>query len=148
MSLYTANMSGQPTTDQDDFFRLKGAAGVLCKVKEIRVWQTGSTTLAMNGVQFVRGTSGGTGGTALDEYKMDITSVAASATAFRLPTADVATTDLTVKVGWNILQEMVWLATPELEITLGATQILGVRLLVGASLTGAGLNIIWEERSS
>ncbi len=130
-------------TDTGDFLQLRGAAGVICIVKEIRVWQESDTALAMNTIRIQRGT-GGAAGTGLTERENDIAGAAPLATAFSLPTTDVGTLDLDVHCGWNILQEFVWLPTPEFQIHLAASDHIGVSLRVADTLT-IGASIWWTE---
>jgi len=143
MSLYYVQANSLSVSDAGDFLQLRNPGGVICLVKEIRVWQTSDTALAMNAVRFNRG-AGGAAGAALTERLMDVAVADAVATGHSLPTTDVSSLDLDVHVGWNILQEMVWLATPELEIHLAANDHLGISLLTADTLT-IGASIFWQE---
>lgn len=145
MSLYYVQANSLSVSDAGDFLQLRNPGGVICLVKEIRVWQTSDTALAMNAVRFNRGAGGAAGASAPPTAReMDIAGASAVATAHSLPTTDVSSLDLDVHVGWNILQEMVWLATPELEIHLAASDHLGISLLTADTLT-IGASIFWQE---
>lgn len=141
--MYYAKGSAMAVTDTGDFLQLRNGAGVICRIHEIRVWQESDTTLAMNTVRIQRGV-GGSAGTGTSEDEMDIVSPASAATAFTLPTTDVGTLDLTIQCGWNILQEFVWLPTPDIQIHLAASDELGLSLRVADTLT-IGASIWWEE---
>ncbi len=143
---FVATTSGLSVTDTGDFLQLRNTTAVTCKIKEIRVWQTSDTTLAMNGIQISRGDSGAAGSD-VTNHEWDIGGPAAVADAFSLATTDVTTLDLDIRCGWNILQEFVWLPTPEFQIHLAESDHLGVHLVGTDSLT-MGWTIIWEEFGS
>lgn len=143
---YQTTASGLSVSDTGDFFQLRNAAAVVCYILEIRVWQTSDTDLAMNGIKFHRGASGA-GGTGLTEYEWDVSGIAASATAFSLPTSDVSADDLDLRYGWNILQELVLLPPPNLSWRLAASDDMGLALVNADTLT-VGCTVIWEEEAA
>lgn len=140
---FVATTSGLSVTDTGDFLQLRSTTGVICEVLEIRCWQTSDTTLAMNGIQISRGASGAAGSD-VTNHEWDIAGPGAVADAFSLATTDVDTLDLDIRCGWNILQEFVWLPTPEFQIHLAASDHLGVHLVNTDSLT-MGWTIVWRE---
>lgn len=143
-SLYQVTGTGLSVSTTNDIVQLRGAAGVIIKIHEIRVWQTSETTLAMNGIRLIRGTGGATG-TGLVEREFDIVGSAPAATAFSIPGTNVATgVDFDFEAGWNILQEFVYLPTPALRLHMAASDELGVRLINSDTLT-MGVTILWEE---
>jgi len=145
--IYYVQTNSIEVSDAGDFIQLRGGASRKCIIKEIKVWQDSATTLAMETVRIHRGTGAGNAGVALTVRSVDITSAAAVATSFRLPTADVSTLDLDIHDGWNILQAYVWLPTPEIEIEVTAGQDLGISILngPGTTITKVGASIFWEE---
>jgi hypothetical protein len=143
VGVFYTQANGLSVTDTGDFIQLRGAAGVRIEVLEIRVSQTSDTTIAMNTIRLHRGT-GGAAGTGLTEREWDIAGAAPAATGFSLPTTDVGTLDLDVHCGWNILQEFVWLPTPEFPLVLAASDHLGVSLLAADTLT-MNASILWAE---
>lgn len=145
MALYSSSGSSMTFAASTDLFHLRGAVGVVCRIKEVRLFQVGSTTLAMTGVKFIRGTGAGAGASEFTDYKMNITDSAPSATV-NVPTGNVSSLDFNHHMGWNILQEFVWLATPELEIVVGATQDFAVQVFHAQTL--GGFTIFWEESST
>jgi hypothetical protein len=137
------SFTGLSVTDDGDFFQLRSVANVLIIIHEIRVYQTSDTTLAMNGIEFNRGT-GGAAGNALTENKWNIGNPTVLGTAFSLATTDVGSIDLTMSLGWNILQEFLWLPTPQFRIELAAADHFGISLVNTDTLTIGG-NVVWEE---
>lgn len=140
---YQVQANTLSVTDTGDFIQLRNSTGVTCEILEVRVWQTSDTTLAMNAIRMRRGANGAAG-TELTERELDVAGAAPVATAFSLPTTDVNSDDLDIHCGWNILQEFVWLPTPEFQIHLAASDHFGVSLLIADTLT-IGANIIWRE---
>ena len=100
----------------------------------------------MNAIRMRRGTTGTVGGGVVTEEKWDEGGLAVSAVeAVSLPTGDVATITLGYTRGWNILQEFVFLPTPEFPMILrGSAEKLGVSLLNNDTLT-LGWGILWQE---
>ncbi len=147
--MYAASDANLAITDTGDMFQLRNGASVVTLIKEIRVFQESDTALAMNALTITRG-AGGTSGTALTEHEFDIADAAAGATAFSDDSASTAigvsvgTADWQVFFGWNILQEFVWLPTPETQLWLANSDHLGVALRVSDTLT-CGFSIVWEE---
>lgn len=141
---YVASHEGMAVSDISQFFQLRGAAGAVAEVLEVRVWQTSDVSLAVNAIHFERGT-GGAGGTdrANDEYVTDFPTALFDAfdTA---PSTEVTTVDLNIRVGWNILQEMVWLPTPEIQIWLKEEDDLALSLVTTDTLT-MGYTVSWRE---
>lgn len=141
---YQAGTNSIAVTDTGDFFQLRNGTNALVELKSIRVFQTSDTTLAMNAVNIIRGDTGA-GGVAMVEHEYgNITGPTAVAAALSLATTDVTNADLSFWGGWNILQEFVWLPTPELQIELVRSDHLGLALAVADTLT-IGVNVIWDE---
>lgn len=131
-------------TDNGDFIQLRMGSTTKAQILEIRVWQESDLTItAMHTLRIQRG-AGGAVGSALTEREYDIAGAGPVATAFSLPTTDVGTLDFDLHAGWNILQEFVWLPTPELQLPLAASDHLGVSLRVNDTLT-IGASITWVE---
>ncbi len=128
--------------DNGDFGALIGTAGTGGLVHEIRVWQTGTTTLTMDQLRITRGTLAA-GGAALVERDMDPTDTAIY-TGVQLPTTDV-TADYELHMGWNLLQEFVWLPTPRIQLLLNDGDDLGIGREGTMAHTGVGFSITWEE---
>lgn len=141
---YSASASSLSVTDTGDFFQLRVTGNIRVLVREICVFQTSETTLASNAVHIVRGTSGEAGGTGLDEYEVDNVMPSAGATAFSLPTGDVATTTWEKVIPWNYLQEVVWFPSPQFPLVLVQDDNLGISLLNTDSIT-LGVNVSWQE---
>jgi hypothetical protein len=141
--IFTTAAAALAVTDTGDFLQLRGAAGAIVEILEIRVSQTSDTTLAMNAISIQRGTAG-SGGAARSEYEYDTAGPTALVTAFSLATVDVGSVDLAVVAGWNILQEFVWLPTPEMQLHLAASDHLGISLLNADTLT-VNAQVTWRE---
>lgn len=135
-------------TDAGDFLLLAGTAGTRAKIHEIRVWQDALTTLTMDGLRFSRG-AGGSGGAALTEYDMDPGDTAVLA-ATSLPTVDVGTIDYQLHMGWNLLQEALWLPTPDQQLWLNDGDDLGIGRIVTSAVAHASVSVsvTWEEFGS
>ena len=130
-------------SDQGDFFQMRNTTGNRIEVLEIRVWQTSDTALAMNAIRIQRGV-GGSGGNAVTERSWDAGGKSVAATCFDTCTGDVGTLDLDIHCGWNILQEFVWLPTPEFYLILQPSDHVGLSLLISDSLT-MGASMLWQE---
>lgn len=141
---YTVSAEGVSVTDATQFFQLVGGTGACVEILEIRVFQTSDTALAMNALHIERGT-GGAGGTARteDEHSPDGPAAIASASDGS-PTTEVTGVDMNIRVGWNILQEAVWLPTPELQLWLKQNDDLAISLATADTLT-IGYTITWNE---
>jgi len=131
--------------DAGDFFHLRRAAGVAALIHEIRVWQRGSNTLAMGEFTLRRGTTAGSGGTGLTEQEYDTGGTNPAWTAFSLPTTDITVLDLQVGLGFNNLQQAVWLPTPKIQIPLRAGHDFGIGQEGGIAHTNVGVQVSWEE---
>lgn len=129
--------------DTGDFFQLVGGS-TPWRLLEVRVFQRGTTTLTMEVVRLHRGT-GGSGGTALTEYEYRTAGPASTIAAASLPTTDVSTDDWEYHLGWNMLQEAVFLPIPELWVPMKANDDLGIAQLTGTAHTGVGVTAVWEE---
>lgn len=129
--------------DTGDFFALVGGATPY-RVLECRVWQRGQTTIAMETVRLRRGT-GSAGGTALTtEAEYTTAGPAPVSQAVSLPTTDV-TSDWEYRIGWNLLQEVVWLPIPELWLPMKANDDFAIAQDSGTAHTGVGCTVVWEE---
>ena len=145
---YVTSTSGVTSlADTGDWFQLRNGASCIVEILEIRVFQHVETDIQLNGIRLARGV-GGAAGTGLTEYDYDVNNPAPVATAFSLPTTDVGTLDLEIRCGWNILQEFVWLPTPEIQIILHASDHLGIAPIVADAIAGVGCSITWQERRS
>jgi len=129
-------------TDTGDFIQIRNGSDTRIEVIEVRVWQTSDTALAMNAVRLHRGVSGAAG-TGLTEREWDNQSGTLGVTGFSMPTTDVGTLSLDIHSGWNILQEWIWLPTPEMPLILMNNEMLGVSLLIADTLT-IGVSITWQ----
>lgn len=142
--MYGASARNLSVTDAGDFLQLRNASDQLVVIHEIRVFQEPATpTLVLNGVNIRRGINGAVG-SSHSEWLIGKSGAAAGAAAFSLPTTDVDTADLDFFFGWNLLQEWVYLPTPETRIHLANSDHLGVALNADATAT-IGWLIIWEE---
>lgn len=130
--------------DTGDIFNLQGAthAG---RIVEVRVWQRGSTTLVMDTITMRRGVIGTPGGGTLTERLWDVSDTSPAFTAYSLPTDDVGTIDWEYSIGWNLLQEAVWLPTPELQLHLKLDDDFGIYTQASTAHTGVGVTVTWIE---
>lgn len=141
---YTSSAESMTITDATQFFQLRGATGATAEILEIRVFQTSDTSLAMNAIHFERGTAGAGGTTPTpDEWSPD-GPAAIYVAAHTGPSGEVGTVDWNYRQGWNILQEFVWLPTPEIQIYLKQDDDLALSLVTADSLT-MGYTITWIE---
>lgn len=129
--------------DTGDFFQLVGGS-TPWRLLEARIWQRGTTTLTMDTVRLHRGT-GGAGGSALTEYEYATAGPAATVAALSLPTTDVSTDDWIYRIGWNLLQEVVYLPIPRLWTPFKANDDLGIAKETTTAHTGVGVTVVWEE---
>ena len=129
--------------DAGDFFQLVGGA-LPWRLLEVRVWQRGAATLAMDTIIFKRGT-GGAGGTALTEHEFTTAGPAAVVAGASLPTTDVTGVDWQYSMGWNRLQEAVFLPPPELWVPFKANDDLAITRATTTAYTGVGVQVVWEE---
>lgn len=146
---YTVTDENITLVDAGDFFSLSDAAANAARIIEVRVWQRGTTTLTMDTLRFLR-TVGGSpaGGTGLSEREWDVSGAVAGRAALSLPTTDIetgGTLDWEYRVGWNLLQEMVWLPTPELQLHLASTAEFAIQTETGTAHTGVGYSVTWIE---
>lgn len=141
--VYMASASALAVVDGGDFFQLRNTTARSVLIHAVHVSQTSDLSItAMQFVNIRRGV-GGLAGTGLDEWENDVSGVAAGATAFSLPTTDVGTADWDAFFGWNILQEFVWLPTPEMRLKLKASDHLGIAI-ISDTLT-VNVTVFWEE---
>ena len=144
--IYTSNIEDQDTlADNGDFGVLTNGSGVFMFIHEIRIQQRDSPTLAMETIRITRGTAGGTGGTNETTYNYDILNPTAGGVLARLPTVDVSGSDLQLLVGWNLLQEFVWLPTPQMRLHMAISDRIGIGKLGTTSITGFSVQCTWEE---
>lgn len=129
--------------DTGDFFQLVGGA-LPWLLLELRVFQRGSTSLTVETLRLHRGT-GGSGGSALTEYKYGTAGPAATVAGTSLPTTDVSTDDWVYRMGFNLLQEAVFLPPPDLWVPFKTSDDLGVAQMTGTAHTGVGVNAVWAE---
>ena len=145
--LHTAQATGLTLlADAGDFGLLAGTTGTRAKIHEVRVWQTGTTTLTLDVIRISRG-SAGAGGGAMTEYDMDIGDTAVLV-ATSLPTTDVGSIDYQLHLGWNLLVEAVWLPTPDMQLVLNDGDDLGIGRVGTTAHTGVGFSVTWEEFGS
>jgi hypothetical protein len=141
---FTASADSVAVSDATQFIQLIGAAGVCIEILELRVFQTADTAIALNGIVIERGV-GGAGGTAATVSKWVAGGAAAVGTVnHAAPSSEVGTLDFTYRVGWNILQEAIWLPTPEMQLWLRPSDDLGVRL-TGTDILTIGYSLTWNE---
>ncbi len=145
--IYTAGAENLTLlADAGDFFNLEGgSADRAAEILEVRVWQRGAVTLVMDTIIMRRGVIGTPAGAAETEYSYDVSGTAPAWVARSLPTADVATTDLEIGVGFNLLQQAQWLPTPELQIPLRANDDFGIFTSTSVAHTGVGIQVTWAE---
>lgn len=129
--------------DSGDFFQLVGST-VPWVLLEVRVFQRGSTTIAMDSLLLHRGV-GGAGGTGLTEFEVTSAGPAPTVVAASLPTTDVGTDDWQYRQGFNLLQEQVNLPIPELWVPFGANDDLGITRATTLAHTGVGVQVSWAE---
>lgn len=131
--------------DAGDFFSLEGIVGRIAKILEVRVWQRGSTTLVMDTISMRRGAGAVLAGTSVVERSWDTTGTAPGLIAYTLPTVDVGTVDWEYSMGWNLLQEAHFLATPDMEIPLKEEDDFGLFTNASVAHTGVGVCVTWAE---
>lgn len=136
-------------TTAGDIFQLRNSTSRTLRIIEIRIGQTNITALENLAVQLVRGTGGSTG-TALTEYEWNVDGPAATATAASRATSfgtevDSGGVDLDYGAVWNILQEFVWLPTPDLELIIPPSFDLGIGISVPNASTSINVNVVWQE---
>lgn len=132
------------TAAAGDIFSLEGVATVAGEILEVRVWQIGTTTLTLDEISLHRGAGAAIAGTTVTEYEYDSLDTAVMV-ARSLPTVDVATLDLKYTLGWNLLQELLWLPTPTLQIPLKELDDFGVFREGSVAHTGVGCSVTWLE---
>lgn len=150
-NLYTATSTGQAITGAGNFALFANGASVISRILEIRVWQSNIIVLEQAPIMLERGTTGGSGGTDVGADKMDTNSPNAGATVSDSATAitDVATIDWSKPLGWNMVQEAVWLPTPETHLILKPSDGLGISLLATPDgSTTIGWSIDWTEEGT
>lgn len=143
---FSLSVSGLTVTDANNFVQLRNGSTTRAEILEVRVFQTSDNSLMMNAIQLERGT-GGTGGDPITEYEEDIRGSAPVLQGFDNGssfTGQVGTLDMVKNIGWNILQEMIWVPTPRYPFILMPSDELGISLLNTDSLT-IGCSITWEE---
>ncbi len=146
---YQARDSAYAVTAAGDFFQLRNeSTDRRAEVLEIRFGQTTLTSLEILRYAFNIGTNGG-GGSALAErsYLSDHPAAACEALSDNTDfTTDVTASTFEYGGVWNVLQEFVWLPTPEIKIILEPGSNLGIALddapSGSASMT---CNVIWRE---
>lgn len=129
--------------DAGDFFLLAGGT-TPWRLLEVRVFQRGTTTVTMDSIRLHRGTAGAGGG-AVTEFEYTTAGPAATVVATSLPTTDVGTDDWEYRIGWNLLQEAVFLPIPELWVPFKANDDLGITRATTTAHTGVGVQVVWEE---
>lgn len=93
-----------------------------------------------------RGTTAGSGGAALTEEEYEPGAVGPIFVATQLPTTDMTALDLEVGLGWNNLQEAVWLPTPEIQIPLRDNHNFSIgQIHGGIAHTKVGVQVTWVE---
>lgn len=141
---YSTTSSGLAVSNTDDFFHLRNPGNIRVLIREICVFQTSDLDIASNSV-VIRRNTGGIGGTGELEFKYDILMADPGAVAITFPTTNLdASPDLERKLGWNLLQEVVWLPTPSYPLILLQNQNLSLSLESSDSLT-IGVNVSWQE---
>ena len=143
--IYQTSAHNVSVSDNGDFFQLRNGATSIVKILEFRAWQISDTALAMAAIRLDRGT-GGAGGNAMTEYEWDSGGPASSVTTFNLATTDANSAGQTLAYagGWNILQEFVFLPTPEFQLYLSPGTNLGASLEAADTLE-IGFSCVWQE---
>ena len=113
----------------------------------MRIWQRGSTTPDINTLVFERGVITSPAGTAVTVRKWDTASPTSTVTPRSLPTADVdkSTADMRIRFQWNILQEVIWLPTPDQKILCGPGVDFGIHVQNSTAYTDTGVTVTWRE---
>lgn len=146
---YSSSFSGRTSSGTNDFFQLRTpSSGYRLEVIELRLFQTSSTTLAMYAIQIARGTGTITNtGTATTIYEWDTGGQGGQGVGGTNQTTldNLGSLNLAYFVGWNILQEFVWLPTPKYPLIMRAGEKMSLSFITGANLSGLGGNIVWEE---
>lgn len=130
--------------DTGDFFALEGGADPYL-ILGVRVFQVGSTTLAMEDFRLHRGAGAAVAGTAVTEREYTTDGPAPTVTAYSLPTVDVGTDDWEENVGFNNLQEVHILPIPELWIPCKIGDDFGLGNTSAVAHTGVGVTVQWAE---
>ena len=131
--------------DDGDFFALVGG-GTAWRLVEVRVFQTGTTTLTMDGLLISRGT-GSAGGVGATEREWQTNGPAPTVTCLTMPTTDVDTAGLNWQypLGWNLLQEAIWPPIPEIMLPCIGTEDIGLHKITTTAHQDIGVGVIWEE---
>ena len=146
--IYSANATGVTVTtvSGDNTFVLLGG-GNQYVIHEIRVWQTGTTTLTMEEIIIERGIGAAIGnGTGVTEYENDVDDNVQN-TMYVWGTTSVEPTPITFEIrgGWNMLQEWVWLPTPDIQLFCQGTDDIGISFESTTAHTNVGCQITWQE---
>ena len=148
MSWHTYSASTPGITllaDVGDFFQLIGGANPW-RLIECRVFQRALTAITMEVLTLTRDT-GGSGGSGIVEYDYGgVDQPTPTTVCLTLPTTDVAgPLDLEQHLGWNMLQEAVWLPTPQMYIPCRANDDIGISQITGTANVDVGVSVIWQE---
>lgn len=142
--MYMASVAGLAITTTNDIIQLRNTTDRAVLIHAVHVSQTSELTISqMHVINLRRGVSGATGD-ALNEWENDVSDTDAGVTAVSEPGTNVDTSDWDGLFGWNILQEFVWLPTPEMRLWLAASDHFAVALLNADTLT-MNATIFWEE---
>ncbi len=144
---YEASASGLTLlADTGDIVQMIGGANPWLLL-EVKVWQTGSTTLAMEDLRLIRvAGSSGAGGSALTEHEYSPSGPAATVAVTSLPTTDMGgTPNLDIGLPFNNLQYAHELLTPELWIPCAIGTDMAIGNQGAIAHTGVGLRVVWAE---
>ena len=143
-SLFAVNAMGLSVPGIGQFFQLRNGSANTCLIHEVEFTQTSVTTPTRVIIRLLRGT-GGTGGTALTEYRYDTAGQAPVAQGFSLTfTATVGSLDLIYDVGWDILGPMMFRPQPNDRIALKANDHFAMSLAQPTAMT-LSCRVVWEE---
>jgi len=135
---FTAIMSAQTVSASGDLIEIIPAVNKPIKIKWVRITQEDSETSEQLPVEFVRATSGGSGGSAVTAVPLSPGGGAFSGTISMVATgAASGTVSVLWREGGNKINGWDWLATPETEIAATSSALFVARLLAnpGSALT-------------
>jgi hypothetical protein len=135
---FTAIMSAQSVSASGDLLEIVPAVNKPVSIKWVRITQEDSETSEQLPIEFVRATTGGTGGTAVTPVPMSPGGGSFSGTVTRNSTAAASgTLSVVWREGGNKINGWDWLATPSTEIGATASGFFVARLTgtPGSALT-------------
>lgn len=143
---YQARDAARAVSATGDIFQIRNSStDRRAEILEIRFGQTSLTDLELLTYAFNRGTNGA-GGTPLTERPFLSDMPAAACEAATGAVTDVVVANLEYGGVWNVLQEFVWLPSPEIQIILEPGDDLGIAIETTPSGSmSTSCNVVWRE---